>query len=72
MWIKRWLSHYRNSVLFRHLSWVLCLKLLLLFLLWQVLIKPNKLHPDTAMVIDHMLGSAHAPAIAQPASGESQ
>lgn len=54
--IQRWLAHYRRSSLFRHLTWVLCLKLLLLFILWKVWIHPYKQHPDTAMVRDHLLG----------------
>lgn len=66
------IPQYRSSMLFRHLTWVLCLKVLLLCLLWQVLIKPNKLHPDTAMVSDHLLGSAHTRVSLQPVSGESQ
>lgn len=72
--MQRLLTHYRRSSLFRHLTWVLCLKLLLLLILWKVWIAPYKQHPDTAMVSDHLLGKVPlVSAEPQPsASGEQQ
>lgn len=70
--MQRWLVHYRRSPLFRHLTWVLCLKLLLLLILWKVWIQPYKQHPDTVMVSDHLLGQrSHVSAEPPPSvSGE--
>lgn len=47
---------YRTNYLFKHLVWLVVLKIILLMIIWMVFIKPNKLHPSFLQVTDHMVG----------------
>lgn len=63
MHMKKLVTHYRNSALFRHLTWVLLIKVILLWMLWVCIVKPQKQHPDTEGVIKHLVSvSAQSPA----------
>lgn len=52
--MKKLMAHYRNSGLFRHLTWVLLIKVVLLWVLWLCIVKPQKQHPDTESVFRHL------------------
>lgn len=54
MWFKTWVSYYRCHPLFRHLSWVLLVKGLLLLLLWLLIVSPQKQQPDPVAVMQHL------------------
>lgn len=61
--MKKLVTHYRSSVLFRHLTWVLLIKLILLWMLWLCIVKPQKQHPDIESVFRHLVNvSAQSPA----------
>lgn len=47
---------YRTNYLFKHLVWLVVLKIILLMIIWMVFIKPNKIHPSFLQVTDHMVG----------------
>ncbi len=66
MWIKRWLAHYRNSILFRHITWILCLKVVLLWLIWQTIVKPYKMRPDSDMVFKHLISAQSQQVVTTP------
>jgi hypothetical protein len=61
--MKKLVTHYRSSALFRHLTWVLLIKVILLWGLWLCIVKPQKQHPDTESVFRHLVSvSAQTPA----------
>jgi hypothetical protein len=53
--IKLIMHKYRNNQLFKHLVWLVMLKIILLTIIWLTFIKPNKLHPSFLQVTDHMV-----------------
>lgn len=57
MW-KRLLVVYRDHVLFRHLLWVLVIKVALLWMLWLILVQPQRQHPDSDAVLRHLTRSS--------------
>lgn len=57
MWLKSFKVKYRRSWLFRHLTWVLIIKILLLTVLWHTVVKPQKQRPTTQAVSKHLLSN---------------
>jgi hypothetical protein len=52
---------YRTNHLFKHLVWLVAVKIILLMIIWMTFIKPNKVHPSFFQVTDHMIGNKSVP-----------
>ena len=49
---------HSSTPLFRHLAWVLVLKVVVLAILWQLFIKPYQVHVDVTAIGQRLAGSS--------------
>lgn len=57
MWLKSFKTKYRRNWLFRHITWVLLIKVILLTFIWHAVVKPQKQRPSIQAVSEHVSGT---------------